>query len=133
MIRTIVLYGLERGIEHCYLLVTDAFARLPRRLGLVLHQAGIAIDHRGWRTPYRMGVRESVASLCNRTPAVRELFARKALAYQPFSMPDDDIDQIVQPMRPFPPPLTANARPLGNFTLPRIWNSLSENVIFFSQ
>ena len=85
MIRAIVIYGLERDIEHCYLLVTEAFARLLRRLGVVLHRAGKAIEHRGLRTPYRVGLRENAAALSARSPAISQLFARRALAYQPFS------------------------------------------------
>lgn len=108
MIRTIVLYGLERGIEHCYLLVTDAFARLLRRLGVVLHPAGTASDHRGIRTPHRVRLRESAVSPCNRSAAVRNLFARKALAYKPFSALDDETDATFEPMPRFPPPFAAD-------------------------
>lgn len=85
MIRAIVIYGLERDIEHCYLLVTEAFARLLRRLGVVLHRAGKAIEHRGLHAAYRVGLRENAAALSARSPAISQLFARRALAYQPFS------------------------------------------------
>lgn len=117
-IRTLIIYGLDRGIEHYYLLITGALARLLRRLGMVLHPVGGPIEHRGWRTPYRMGVRESMVSLCRQSPAVRDLFARQGLAYQPFSMFDDDIDDLLGPMRPFLPPLAASGHPRAGARLP---------------
>ncbi|MBK8750792.1 MAG: PEP-CTERM/exosortase system-associated acyltransferase [Candidatus Competibacteraceae bacterium] len=89
LIRTIIVHGLERGIEHCYLLVTDAFARLLRRIGVVLHSVGIATEHRGFRAPYLMGLRETAASLCNRSAAIHALFARAIHAYQPCSVLED--------------------------------------------
>lgn len=102
LIRALILYGLEQGIEHCYMLVTGAFARLLRRLGVVLRQVGIAIEHRGWRAPYLMGLRDSAASMSGRSALVRDLFARKALAYQPFSALDDDTGAIFETPPPFP-------------------------------
>jgi N-acyl amino acid synthase of PEP-CTERM/exosortase system len=106
LIRALILYGLDRGIEHYYLLVTGAFARLLRRLGVVLHQAGIAIEHRGWRTPYLMGLRESAASMSAKSEVMRCLFARKALAYRPFSAPADAREAMaaLMPPRLFPLP-----------------------------
>ena len=89
LIRTIIIHGLERGIEHCYLLITDAFARLLRRIGVVLHSVGIATEHRGLRAPYLMGLRETAASLCDRSAAIHALFARAIHAYQPYSVLDN--------------------------------------------
>lgn len=88
LIRTIIIHGLERGIEHCYLLVTDAFARLLRRIGVVLHSVGTATEHRGFRAPYLMGLRETAASLCNRSAAIHALFDRAIDAYRPYSIFD---------------------------------------------
>ena len=85
LIRAFVVYGLQRCIDHCYLLVTPAFARLLNRLGVVLHQVGITIDHRGLRTPYLINLREMVESLCGRSALTSALFARPELAYQPYS------------------------------------------------
>lgn len=109
MLRTVFVYGLERGIEHGYLLVTDAFARLLRRLGVALHPAGTATDHRGIRTPYRVGLRESATTAGSRSPAIRQLLARQALAYRPFSTLDEALDPVLEPLRPFLPPLAAGA------------------------
>ena len=106
LIRALILYGLDRGIEHYYLLVTGAFARLLRRLGVVLHQVGIPVKHRGWRTPYLMELRESAASMSAKSEVIRHLFARKALAYQPFSALDDAREERValMPHHLFPQP-----------------------------
>ncbi|MCC8998271.1 MAG: PEP-CTERM/exosortase system-associated acyltransferase [Candidatus Contendobacter sp.] len=89
LLRTIMVHGLERGIEHCYLLVTDAFARLLRRIGVVLHSVGTATEHRGFRAPYLVGLRESATSLCNRSAAIHALFARAIHAYRPYSVLDN--------------------------------------------
>ena len=132
MIRTIVLYGLERGIEHCYLLVTDAFARLLRRLGVVLHPAGTATDPRGIRTPHRVRLRESAVSPCNRSAAVQNLFACKALAYKPFSALDDETDATFEPMPRFPPPFAADVFPRADIARsrpgPGIWRLQTERT-----
>ncbi len=111
LIRALILYGLDRGIEHYYILVTGAFARLLRRLGVVLHQAGIAIEHRGWRAPYLMGLRESAASMSAKSEVIRCLFARKALAYRPFSALDDAMEEraALIPPRLLPRPAAETA------------------------
>ncbi|HOW76240.1 MAG TPA: PEP-CTERM/exosortase system-associated acyltransferase [Candidatus Competibacteraceae bacterium] len=111
LIRAGILYGLAQGIKHYYLLVTGAFARLLRRLGLVMHQTGVAIEHRGWRTPYLMDLRESVASISAKSEVIRHLFARKALAYQPFSALDDAREERValMPHHLFPQPAAGTA------------------------
>ncbi|CDH43769.1 PEP-CTERM/exosortase system-associated acyltransferase [Candidatus Contendibacter odensensis] len=101
LIRTIVVYGLERGIEHCYVLVTDAFARLLRRIGVVLHSVGTATEHRGFRAPYLMGLRETAASLCDRSATIHALFARAIDAYQLCSV----LDNLARVPLPRPGPL----------------------------
>lgn len=97
LLRTLFVYGLERGIEYSYLLVTDALARLLRRIGVALHPAGTPTDHRGLRAPYWVGLRESAAAIIAKSEAIRRMAARKALAYQPFSALDDAIGEIVAP------------------------------------
>jgi len=100
LIRALILYGFDQRIEYYYLLVTGAFARLLRHLGVVLHQVGIPVEHRGWRAPYLMELRESAASMSAKSEVIRRLFARKALAYQPFSALDDARDGIAALMPP---------------------------------
>ncbi|MFO7640451.1 MAG: PEP-CTERM/exosortase system-associated acyltransferase, partial [Candidatus Competibacteraceae bacterium] len=85
LIRTVVIYGLQSCVDHCYLLVTEAFARLLNRLGVVLRQVGIATDHRGLRIPYMVNLQESAESLSKRSALAGALFARPELAYQPYS------------------------------------------------
>ena len=90
MLRTINVYGTERGIEHCYLLVTEAFVRVLRRMGVVLRQAGSAVDYRGSRTPYLVSLRESAASMRAKAAAIERLFSRERLAYRRSSEIDED-------------------------------------------
>jgi N-acyl-L-homoserine lactone synthetase len=90
VLRTINVYGTARGIEHCYLLVTEAFARLLRRMGVVLRQAGSAVDYRGFRTPYVVSLRESAASMRATAPAIERLFSCERLAYRRSSEIDED-------------------------------------------
>jgi N-acyl amino acid synthase of PEP-CTERM/exosortase system len=106
MIRTIIIYGLEHRIEHNYLLVTDVFARLLRRIGVVLHPVGTPTNHRGLRTPYRVGLRESAASMSAKSDVIRRLLSRKELAYRPFSALDDAREEMaaLMPPRLFPLP-----------------------------
>ena len=111
LLRTIFIYGLERGIEYSYLLVTDALARLLRRIGVVLHPAGTPTDHRGLRTPYHVKLRESAAAMNAKSTVIHHLFSRKALAYQPFSALDDVMEESAMSMPPrlLPPLATENA------------------------
>jgi N-acyl amino acid synthase of PEP-CTERM/exosortase system len=106
MLRTIFVYGLECGFEHNYLLVTDAFARLLRRIGVVLHPVGIPTDYRGLRTPYRVELRECAASVSAKSAVIRHMVARKALAYRPFSALADAREAMaaLTPPRLFPLP-----------------------------
>ncbi|MCB1769708.1 MAG: PEP-CTERM/exosortase system-associated acyltransferase [Candidatus Competibacteraceae bacterium] len=85
MLRTIFLYGLAHDIECCYLLITQAFARLLRHLGIVLHKVGTPVDHRGVRIPYQVKLRESAKSMRAKSAQVDQFAARKTLAYRPFS------------------------------------------------
>lgn len=115
MIRAVVIYGIERGIKYSYLLVTDAVARLLRRVGVVLHLAGTPTDHRGIRTPYRVGLRESAVSMSAKSEVIRHLFARKALAYRPFSALDDAREEraALMPPRLLPLPIAETAWRVG--------------------
>jgi len=90
LVRAVTVYGLQRGIERCYVLITDAFARLLGRLGLVLEPAGEPVDHRGLRSPYLYILRDSVASASARNESLREFFARDAMAYRRSSDIDED-------------------------------------------
>ncbi len=107
MLRTIFVYGVECGLEHNYLLVTDAFARLLRRIGVVLHPVGTPTDYRGLRTPYRVELRECAASVSAKSDVIRHMVARKALAYRPFSALADAREEkmaALTPHRLFPLP-----------------------------
>jgi N-acyl amino acid synthase of PEP-CTERM/exosortase system len=105
LMRTIFIYGLQHCISHCYLLVTEAFARLLNRLGVVLRQVGITTDHRGLRTPYLISLRESAESVLNRSAfLIGDLLTRPELAYQPYSTLGGKVyPPLYQPL-PLPPP-----------------------------
>jgi N-acyl amino acid synthase of PEP-CTERM/exosortase system len=90
MLRAINAYCLARRIESCYLLVTETFARLLRLMGVVLYQAGRATDHRGYRTPYLVHLREAAASMRDRSEPMRQLLDSPAPAYRRSSEIDDD-------------------------------------------
>jgi N-acyl amino acid synthase of PEP-CTERM/exosortase system len=81
MIRTIIVYALKRDLVHCVMLITDAFARLLRKLGVQLHQVGQATEHRGMRTAYLVNMRESALAMTKKSTAVRDLFRRSKHAY----------------------------------------------------
>lgn len=92
MLRTVVIFGLKRRIDYYYLLITAPFARILRRIGVVLHQAGPPIEHRGKRTPYLIDLRESVVSGTSRSPEIKALFARARNAYVRISKVVEDPD-----------------------------------------
>ena len=46
----------------------------------------------------------------DRSPAIRQLLTRQALAYRPFSTLDEALDPVLEPLHPFLPPLAAGAR-----------------------
>jgi N-acyl amino acid synthase of PEP-CTERM/exosortase system len=81
MIRTIIIFALKRDLVHCVMLITDAFARLLRKLGVKLHQVGPVTEHRGMRTAYLVNMRESALSMSKKSSAVRDLLRRSKHAY----------------------------------------------------
>lgn len=81
MIRSIIIFALKRDIDFCVMLITDAFARLLRKLGVSLHQAGPTAEHRGLRTPYLVNMRESALSMSSKSSAIRDLLRRSRYAY----------------------------------------------------
>jgi N-acyl amino acid synthase of PEP-CTERM/exosortase system len=96
MMRAAGIYALKRGINICIMLVTDAFARLLRKLGVTLEQAGPATEHRGMRTPYLVDMREAVVSMARKSPPVRKLFRRSKRAYVRISSIElgDTVDMV---------------------------------------
>lgn len=96
MIRAAGIYALKRDIDYCILLITDAFARMLRTLGVTLEQAGPAIDHRGMRTAYLVDMRKSVMSMAKKSSGVRDLFRRSKRAYVRISSVamDDTVDCV---------------------------------------
>jgi N-acyl amino acid synthase of PEP-CTERM/exosortase system len=90
MLRALKDYCLARRIESCYLLVTETFARLLRLMGAVLYQVGVATDHRGYRTPYLVHMRETTQSMCERSELARQLDASPFPAYRRSSEIDED-------------------------------------------
>ncbi len=96
MIRAAGIYALKRNIDFCIMLITDAFARMLRKLGVTLVQAGPAVDHRGMRTAYLVDMRKSVMSMAKKSSAVRDLFRRSKHAYVRISSVaiDDTIDCV---------------------------------------
>jgi N-acyl amino acid synthase of PEP-CTERM/exosortase system len=106
LIRAGIFYGLAQGMKGSYLLVTSPFARLLKRLGLVMEPVGVAVEHHGRRTPYLMDLVESAAKVSRRSTAVRDLFARKTLAYRPFSALSA-AEQVSLPLLPSSVPLPA--------------------------
>lgn len=81
MIRAAGIYALKRDIDSCVMLITDAFARMLRTLGVTLRQVGPAKDYRGMRTAYLVDMRESVVSMAKKSSAVRDFFRRSKHAY----------------------------------------------------
>ena len=81
MIRTLIIFALKRDIVNCVMLITDAFARLLRKLGVQLHQVGPVTEHRGLRTAYLVDMRETALAMTRKSSAVRHLFKRSKHAY----------------------------------------------------
>jgi len=96
MIRAAGIYALKRDIDYCIMLITDAFARMLRKLGVTLVQAGPVIEHRGMRTAYLVDMRKSVVSMAKKSSGVRDLFRRSKHAYVRISSValDDTIDCV---------------------------------------
>jgi len=96
MIRTLIIFSLKRDLVDCVMLITDAFARLLRKLGVTLRQVGPVTEHRGMRTAYLVDMRESALSMTKKSSAVRDLFKRSKHAYVRISSvsTDDTIDYV---------------------------------------
>lgn len=96
MIRTLVIFILKRGLQYCVFLVTDAFARLLRKLGLRLTQVGPAMNHRGMRTAYMIDMRETAMLMSKKSSVVRGMYKRSRHAYVRISgvVADDSMDCV---------------------------------------
>lgn len=81
MLRAVCVYALKHNVDYCIMIIPDAFARLLRKLGVMLCQAGPAIKHRGMRAAYLVDIRESVMSMAGKSSALRHLFKRSKHAY----------------------------------------------------
>lgn len=128
MLRTIFVYGLEHGLEHNYLLITEAFARLLRRIGVVLHRSGNPINHRGIRTPYQVELRECAVSVSARSEVIRRMVARKELAYRFFSKLESALEApaALPPLRPLPNADTWRIATAVSQPGPRTWRIQAE-------
>ena len=81
MIRTLIIFAMKHDSVHCVMLITDAFARLLRTLGVKLRQVGPVKDHRGMRTAYMVNMRDTAISMSKKSSKVRGLFRRSRHAY----------------------------------------------------
>ncbi|HPF58800.1 MAG TPA: PEP-CTERM/exosortase system-associated acyltransferase [Candidatus Competibacteraceae bacterium] len=131
MVNALIIYGLHRGIECFHLLISQSFARLLKRLGVILQQVGNTIDYHGLRIPYQADIRETSKSLVARSALFRGLFSRRELAYQSFSA----LDGVWQEFEMMPPsfdwpPAPETARrseiPLSVPSHPGVWHMEAE-------
>lgn len=83
MLRAVTYYGLAHGLEYSYMFITNSFARLLRRMGIVLYQSGMMTEFKGQRAPFLVDFSESIPSVSVKSSQVRELFMNKHLAYLP--------------------------------------------------
>jgi len=96
MMRAAGIYALKRDINFCVMLITDAFARMLRTLGVPLEPVGPVTDHRGLRTAYVVDLRASVMSMAKKSSTVRDFFRRAKHAYVRISSVamDDTVDCV---------------------------------------
>lgn len=94
MMRAAGIYALKRDIDYCVMLITDAFARMLRTLGVPLRQVGPVREHRGMRTAYLVDMRAAVVSMAQKSRVVRDFFKRSRQAYVRISSvtADDTVD-----------------------------------------
>jgi N-acyl amino acid synthase of PEP-CTERM/exosortase system len=81
MMRAVGIYALKRNIDYCVLMVTDAFARVLRTLGVTMIQVGPPTEYLGMRTTYLVNMREAVKSMAKKSSAVSALFKRARHSY----------------------------------------------------
>jgi len=85
LVRAITEYALDHGLRLGYMLITDAFAKLLQRLGVVFHQVGEKTEYRGMRAPYCIDYALSKHHMCARSAEIAELFEAWDQAYRPIS------------------------------------------------
>jgi N-acyl amino acid synthase of PEP-CTERM/exosortase system len=85
LVRAITEYCLDHGIRLGYMFITDAFAKLLQRLGVVFHQVGGKTVYRGVRAPYCIDYALSKRHMCARSADLAELFEAWDQAYRPIS------------------------------------------------
>lgn len=85
LVRAITEYCLDHGIRLGYMFITDAFAKVLQRLGVVFHQVGGKTEYRGIRAPYCIDYALSKHHMCARSADLAELFDAWDLAYRPIS------------------------------------------------
>jgi hypothetical protein len=81
MLRATSIFALKRRMESCVVLINDAFARILRGLGIVMHRVGPVVEHRGLRTAHLIDIRKSILAMSLRSTNTREFFRRSRLAY----------------------------------------------------
>jgi N-acyl amino acid synthase of PEP-CTERM/exosortase system len=81
LMRAMHRYSRDHGVQHFYMLVTPAFARLLQRLGLHCTRVGEFVEHRGLRAPYLVDVEASWQAVASRSAKVAAMLGRHYLAY----------------------------------------------------
>jgi len=101
MMRAVGIYALKRKIDFCVMMITDAFARLLRTLGVTLTAIGPPTEYLGMRTTYLVDMREAVTSMSRKSSSVRKLFKRSRHAYIRISSVADN--ELVDTVSEFAP------------------------------
>jgi N-acyl amino acid synthase of PEP-CTERM/exosortase system len=81
MMRAVGIFALKRNMGNCVLMVTDAFARVLRTLGVTLIQVGPPTEYLGMRTTYLVDMRDAVKSMARKSSQVSAMFKRARHAY----------------------------------------------------
>lgn len=101
MIRTFIVFLLKRNFAYAVMLVTDAFARLLRKLGFVTRQVGPATEHRGVRIAYEIDLRATAILMAKKSSSVRDMFRSSKRAYVRISsIADDPAVELVSEFSP---------------------------------
>lgn len=100
MMRAAGIFALKRKIDCCVLMITDAFARLLRTLGVKLQQVGPPTEYLGMRTAYLVNMRDTVMAMSQRSSKFRALFRRSKHAYVRISGVDSDTIDTVSEYAP---------------------------------
>ena len=90
LIRALMFFSLDTDLPYLHMLITPAFARLLKSIGVSFVKAGHELEFRGKRAPYLIDVRDTQRQIASKEGPIAAMFQRRATAYKSHNRFEDD-------------------------------------------